>query len=407
MSKFEKHTIFILMLLFANLALVKAQLPLNDPAWLLQTEAEGSEDFNQALDTNSRWYPRFPWMTNYSQLSSADITRNTNLLRGAGDTTLIIKADSLAEGDWVFVDPAPDGFAQHPHEGIHVCYTGGIIWRKQIWNGSAWVDPYDFGYIEISAKYPSGYWPLWPAFWMFGQISCGSPMPPIVYDNEIDITENWSTVSANGQQTGTNIHMGNGECDATIHGAVEINTGFTLSSGFHKYACEWAPDRIIWYIDDAEVRTLYDPTGVSIPQYPMTVILNFAIAANDAWLPDDWNGDDVTPHGNETPTGWSLNSYGQPQNFEIAYLKYYKLEPDCSADLTLSSTSYDRKVKKTIKTSASSTLNFNPSSPSASYTLRATDAVTIDTPTGSNSVTINPSSTGYFAIQVLDCPEMP
>ncbi len=64
----------------------------------------------------------------------------------------------------------------------------------------------------------------------------------------------------------------------------------------------------------------------------------------------------------------------------------------------------DRKVKKTITTSASSTLNFNPSSPSASYTLRATDAVTIAAPTGSNSVTINPSSTGYFAIQTMECP---
>ena len=176
----------------------------------------------------------------------------------------------------------------------------------------------------------------------------------------------------------------------------EIGTGFTLSSGFHKYACEWGPDRIIWYVDDAAVRTIFDPTGASVPQYAMTVILGMGLANDLTYLPSDWTA--VTSEPKE-PTIW-------PQEYEIAYLRYYKLNLDCSNDFTLCApTNYDREVKRTITTNSSCTINFNPSTPAASYTLRATDAVTIDAPTGSNSVTINPTSIGYFAIQTMECPD--
>lgn len=391
MSKFEKHIIFVLMLLLSS-TLIKAQIPFNDPAWIRQDAAHGTDEFNSSINS-SYWYNRIPWNWNgtYSiPNGSAELNYPANIIWNTGDTTLKIKADSIQPSSyWVHV--APSDFDTIPANGVDYVYTGGTLWRKQVND----TDIYKFGYIEILAKYPTENWPLWPAFWLYGQGDCNDMIYINDYYNEIDIAENWATITAASDSTGTNVHLSNpGSCTDDFTNSKDINAGFILSSAFHKYSCEWGPDRINWYIDDALVRSIYDPTGAIVPQFRMTVILNFAIAADFTYLPSNWN---LFTHHPKEPTNW-------PQYFEIAYLRYYKLNTDCFTDVTLSSTTYDRKVKKTITTNASSSLNFNPSSPSASYTLRATDAVTIDAPTGSNSVTINPSSTGYFAIQVMDCP---
>jgi len=157
---------------------------------------------------------------------------------------------------------------------------------------------------------------------------------------------------------------------------------------------EWTPDRIIWYIDDLPVRTVYDGTGAAIPQYAMAVILNFAIDPYQACLPANWNTPLVMPHQNKLPTLF-------PQYFEIDYLRYYKLNTDCNTNLTICVPgNYDRKVKKTIITNNTCTPTYNPSTVAASYTLRATDYVTLDVGTD-----INPTGTGYFAVDVIACPQ--
>jgi beta-glucanase (GH16 family) len=390
MSKFEKHIILVLMLLLSS-TLIKAQIPFNDPAWIRQDAAHGTDEFNTAID-NSMWYKCYPWNCGtYSIFDGAELNYPANVIWNTGDTTVTIKADTIQPSiTWVRVTPSGNNLI--PANGVDYAYTGGVLWRKQVND----TDIYKFGYIEILAKYPSGVWPLWPAFWLYGQGDCDDMIYINDYYDEIDIAENWPSVTADGYKVGTNAWFSNpGSCNRDFNiGGEENSTGFLVSSGFHKYACEWGPDRIIWYVDDAPVRFLYDPTGATVATYRMTLILGMGLAKDLAYLPSNWTAVSNTP---QEPTNW-------PQYYEIAYLRYYKLNLDCSTDLTLSSTSYDRKVKKTITTSASSTLNFNPSSPSASYTLRATDAVTINAPTGSNSVTINPSSTGYFAIQVMDCP---
>lgn len=53
-----------------------------------------------------------------------------------------------------------------------------------------------------------------------------------------------------------------------------IDLGFDASADFHRYAIEWLPDRICWFVDDALVheRGSWDPTP--IPHLPMTLHAN-------------------------------------------------------------------------------------------------------------------------------------
>jgi GR25 family glycosyltransferase involved in LPS biosynthesis len=53
-----------------------------------------------------------------------------------------------------------------------------------------------------------------------------------------------------------------------------IDLGFDASADFHRYAIEWLPDRIRWFVDDIVVheRRSWDPTPV--PHLPMTLYAN-------------------------------------------------------------------------------------------------------------------------------------
>lgn len=118
---------------------------------------------------------------------------------------------------------------------------------------------------------------------------------------------------------------------------------------------------------------------------------------NQAFLPADWDFP-----GNDPFTPVCFDGFGHPKYFEIDYLRYYKLNVDCSDDLTYLCvpTSYSRAVKKSITTNPSCTPTFNPTTLAGSYTLRAVDHVTLN-----EGVVINPTSVGYFAIQTMACPQ--
>lgn len=357
---------------FLGIQIAKSQIPVNDPAWHLQDSA--SEEFNSNLDFTIKWYNQYQ----FGPLNNgAEYNYPANLIQTG--TTLKIKADTLVPS----VHHSPSDYAYPDSSGVTYVYQGGALWSRS--------NTYHFGYIEISAKYPTSYYPYWPAFWLWSK-DC-SAQPP--YTDEIDIAENLSPISKNGYQVGTDIHLHvpGTDCKGSNHSSSNgwvIDVPFLLSSGFHKYAVEWWPDKVIWYIDDAPVRTIYDPTGASIPQHAMAVILNFAIDPWNAYLPADWV--DITNEGH-SPTLF-------PQYFEIDYLRYYKLDADCNNDLSICTPSSDyntRAVEHSITTGGNCSPNFNTSD---NYILRATDYVVLDAGT-----TINASGSGSFAIEITSCPE--
>jgi beta-glucanase (GH16 family) len=97
-----------------------------------------------------------------------------------------------------------------------------------------------YGYIEILMKFSEGKG-LWPAFWMLGNNNkwplCG----------EIDIIEwvGWNEKNIYGTLHGPQYYGGN------PYGSGPINIyNKSLYNEYHKYAIEWKPNNIKWFIDD-------------------------------------------------------------------------------------------------------------------------------------------------------------
>ena len=352
---------------------INAQIPINDAGWVLQTSA--SEEFNSALNFTTKWYSAYPWG---GFNGGAEQNLAANLDQSSG-TTLKIKADTLIPS---VQNPNPNYNSIPPHLVTYV-YQGGAIQSRPV----SGTESYKFGYLEIYAKFPTGSYTAWPAFWLWSA-SCSSPQ----FYNEIDIAENGGPNSYNGYMMGTNVWINTSTCSYSGNTSYpqDITNLPLISAAFHKYAVKWEPHSITWYIDDAPVRTMYDATGVSIPQNAMAVIINFAIDPWNSFLPSDWN---TFTHNGHHPQLF-------PQYFEIDYMRYYKLNTDCGTNLTICTISTDystRAVKKTITTGGSCSPTINTSD---SYTLRATDHVVLDAGT-----TINSNSSGYFAVEITACPQ--
>jgi hypothetical protein len=363
--------------------------PINDPSsWNLQPSGTsgGSEEFNSALDFTNKWHDQYRW-GDYANGAEIEKPANLTIETAGGYTYLKIKADTLVPS----VTRTNDPFCANTPPDLTIVYQGGLIQSKMLGG----VEVYKFGYLEIEAIYPTSVYPLWPAFWLW---SASCPTNP-AYD-EIDICENGADDAFAGHNMGTNVHLYS-SCSATTNSGQSITGLPLLSTTWHKYAVEWGPDRIIWYFDDTPVRTIYDPTGSTVPQNAMAVFLNLSISQYFAYLPSDWNeptffGGPPPVHGDNDPTSF-------PQYFKINYLHYYKLNTACSNDLTICTPSTDyasRAVERSITTGGSCSPTFNPTTTSSSYTLRATDYITLDAGT-----TIDPTSSGYIAAETLACPQ--
>jgi beta-glucanase (GH16 family) len=104
-----------------------------------------------------------------------------------------------------------------------------------------------FGYVEASIRFdnlPKG---AWPAFWMLGTNQDHVHWPNC---GEIDCMEivGWKPTCVYGT-----LH-GPGYCAGNCLGSGPKECGHNLGDNqYHKYAVEWEPNKISWYIDD----TLY------------------------------------------------------------------------------------------------------------------------------------------------------
>jgi beta-glucanase (GH16 family) len=154
-------------------------------------------------------------------------------------------------------------------DGQTYAYSSGLI--------SSGKDTYDpsieprfaflYGYVEMRAKVPAGEG-LWSAFWM---LQADGQWPW-----EIDMLESL------GHQPDTafmTVHYPMANWDDEVDNSVY--SGPDLSADFHTYAVEWAPDKIVWYIDGVERKRFSDPAH--IPSAPMYIMANLAVGG-------DWPG---------------------------------------------------------------------------------------------------------------------
>ena len=148
-------------------------------------------------------------------------------------------------------------------------YRSGMIST----GGSQWMDPAKrailYGYVEARIRVPEGRG-LWPAFWM---LSADYAWPP-----EIDIMEilgnDTSTTHMNVHWLASGAHQQDGS---------SFTNATPLSGGWHTFAVDWQPGKMIWYVDGVARKTL---TSSGVPSQPMYILLNLAVGGDWPGSPD-------------------------------------------------------------------------------------------------------------------------
>jgi beta-glucanase (GH16 family) len=166
-------------------------------------------------------------------------------------------------------------------------YTSGIISSHKKYE-------FTYGLVEFSAKMPAhggGKGGLWPAVWM---LSAGRTWPP-----EIDLVE-WaskapSTVFMN------NIYAFSPWNDQ----GVLTDAAADWSGRYHRFALDWQPTYLRYYVDGVLRHEVTDPTH--IPQVPMYLLANLAVG-----------GTFLGPGQNQPEAGTPF-----PATFELDYLRVW------------------------------------------------------------------------------------
>lgn len=381
MRTFISNKFLIVFFMLLSIKYCKAQIPANDSAWVKNSGL--SDEFNSATLDASKWDRTDDWAAD-----GASVNYNHNAIMTG--SSLKLRADTLI--------PFTIHFNNYCQTNKVYVYQGARIWSK--------TPSYKYGYLEIAAKFPHGRYFPWTAFWLYNSKDTCQQIP--AFYNEIDITENGGQDSYDWN-SGTNIHVNigtpppcGGSFTTTDDGVSIIDTPGDTTA-FHKYAVQWDTTKVVYRIDDVPVRTIINTSSTPVPTYSMFALLEIKIDPWHTILPAGWNPC-YTSYTNG-PTG-----FPGPMDLNIDYMRYYKLiagNSGCTTAATnlCSLSSYYRKVYKSITTDKTCSPNINPSTWNSSYTLRATDYVLLDVPSGSNSLTINPSGTGYFAIDIVPCPQ--
>ena len=157
-----------------------------------------------------------------------------------------------------------------------------------------------YGRIEASIRMPRGQG-FWPAFWL--------RTPDTAQDDpEIDILEMWETDRTddlNDQYTiSHNYHWttSSGE-KLSSHSWVRGSTDYT--AGFHRFAVEWEPGVIRWYIDGVETKEF---KSRFVADTPMFLIFSLQIG-HAPWLGPEFAAGPTTPF---------------PSYMDIEYLRIYQ-----------------------------------------------------------------------------------
>jgi beta-glucanase (GH16 family) len=158
------------------------------------------------------------------------------------------------------------------HQGFE--YTSARVHTENL---HAW----EFGRIEARIRIPSGQG-LWPAFWMLGVDRITKGWPEC---GEIDIMEN---IGKQPQTVRGTIHGPGYFRDDSI-GKDFHKPGEEFANDFHRYAVEWEPNQIRWFVDQSLYNTLTpnDVPGKWVFDHPFYILLNMAVGGVWPGYPDE------------------------------------------------------------------------------------------------------------------------
>jgi beta-glucanase (GH16 family) len=155
---------------------------------------------------------------------------------------------------------------------------------------------FKYGYAEIRAKLPRGHG-FWPAFWL---LPASGAWPP-----EIDIME-WQ--GARPRVNFMTVHFSTPrKRDDSIGGTYD---GPPLCQAYHRYAVDWQPDTLTWYVDGVARFTVtsrqIETRGGRFPRTAMYLLANLAVGG--------W----ITPPNRHTPS---------PAAMSIDYVRVWSRKP--------------------------------------------------------------------------------
>ena len=223
-----------------------------------------NDDFNgNNLDT-TKWSPCFDW--NYGGCTS---TFNQ------GKETYMSSQVQLSGGTAKLVaEPLSPSVSSTACYQSSCTYKAGLIStaRPRADNGSNYLFPFTYGYVESRMKYPavSGFF---TAFWML------PTNPSFDYNTEIDIVEIlggdpdtiFMTYHYNGRGTSYALNSGdhnNGACAVKDY-----------SKDFVRFGVDWQPTYIAWYINGVKCGQ-FNGNSSTIESGPMQLILHMMIDNN-------------------------------------------------------------------------------------------------------------------------------
>jgi beta-glucanase (GH16 family) len=315
-----------------------ALTPANDPHWELKWE----ENFDRPGKTAAEWNTNYNSWKKYNyfdHFGEPQLLMDTNAFVENGVLVFKIEKDSC-QCPPTYYDTTIDGIInytlywkcrrQWTDSNYYYKYTIGGI-ETQL---SAAVKYGRFGYIEAKIKYPFDE-AFWHAFWTNRMESYDTNR----YTNEAEIDilelvgshyEYSPTISGNSYVT-NNIWR----CYDTNN----IHDYFTPTyipsfswNEWHKYAVEWNPKTMIFYVDDKPVNIIKYHGIID------TVKIILGAGINQEW--------------EKIPAlAASLDSLTFPQRAEVDYVRVYKLKKNCEEifeECGYDFSNYDNTVKQKI-----------------------------------------------------------
>lgn len=153
-----------------------------------------------------------------------------------------------------------------------------IIAKRENYNGSQFTSArlltkgkyaFKYGKIEVRAKLPAGIG-TWPAIWMLGNNFATVGWPA---SGEIDIMEH---LGRELNKIHSTLHYPGNSGGNAVGGSTTITN---VTTAFHKYAAEWTPGSIKFYVDDVLFFTFTNSAALPFNQ-EFFIILNVALGGN-------------------------------------------------------------------------------------------------------------------------------
>jgi beta-glucanase (GH16 family) len=267
------------------------------------------DDFDGNTIDTSKWRVKTGVVRDPNQKDAIQWFLPANAVVSDGTLKLVAKRDTfINQCFWLWIN-ASEGMQFFCHDFF---YSGAEIACRQ---------DFTHGKYEMRCKIPKGKG-MSTAFWMWG----------FNHANEIDAFEFTNETNMFGkyqEEKSAQVHAMNTHMDYEDNGHVEHcgmkYTGIDFSEDFHTFTVIWTPQQIQWLVDDKVVRTsalfysiegklmdcvtlrkgdLYYKNRV-FPMYPMHIIASMCVQSGKG-MPDQ-------------------NTI-LPNNFEIDFIRYYRLE---------------------------------------------------------------------------------